>query len=181
MRQLTPKLGCSNRRYGLAHILACGLLVASAFAVPDIAIARRGQATNFTLRDLHGKHLRLSDYKKKVVLLTFWTTCCKSGLSQVRHLQKLYSKYRKKGFVVLGISVDGPQSQAQVKPMVKRYKLTFPVAIDRDTRVVKLYNPKRTIPFNVLIRRGKVIGTRVGFKVSDLKAIEDEIKKALNR
>ena len=51
--------------------------------------------------------------------------------------------------------------------------------IDRETRVVKYYNPKHAAPFSVLIRKGKVIKTRESFQVSDLPAIEKEIQDNL--
>jgi len=103
--------------------------------------AQKGAATNFTIRDLAGRHLHLSDFKKNVVLMSFWATWCKGCTGKPRHLEKLYQKYKAKGFVVLAISMDGPESQANVKPVVQCYNLTFPVAIDREPMVVKLYNP----------------------------------------
>lgn len=153
--------------------------IALLLVLPARAGGAGGTATNFTVRDLNGKHLRLSDFSKNVVLMSFWATWCKPCLAELRHLEKLYQKYRGKGFVVLAISMDGPESQAGVKPMVQKYRLSFPVAIDRETRVVKLYNPKHAAPFSVLIRRGKVVRTRESFQVSDLPAIEKEIQDLL--
>ncbi len=153
------------------------LLVASLLA-PALAHAE-STATNFTLRDLGGKHIRLSDYGKNVVLMSFWATWCKPCITELRHLQKLYDKHKGKGFVVLAISMDGPESQAGVKPVVQKYGLSFPVAVDKETKVVKLYNPKHAAPFSVTLRRGKVVRTRESFQVSDLPAIEKEIQDLL--
>ena len=69
--------------------------------------------------------------------------------------------------------------RAKVKSTVKRYRLDFPVAIDAESRIVKLYNPKRALPFSVLIKKGKVLKTRAAFQVSDLPLIEKEILAAL--
>jgi peroxiredoxin len=161
-----------------SSIVILAALILSCAASP--ASARSGgTATNFTLRDLNGKHLRLSDFKENLLLMSFWATWCKPCLVELKHLEKLYGKYKKKGFVVLGISMDGPETQASVKPTVQRYKLSFPIAIDRETRVVKFYNPKHAAPFSVLIRKGKVVKTRESFQVSDLPAIEKEIQDNL--
>jgi peroxiredoxin len=140
------------------------------------ALAGGGKATNFTVRDIKGKYLRLSDFNKQSVLMNFWATWCKPCLIELRHLQKLYKKYKSKGFVVLAVSMDGPETRAKVKPLVRRYKLTFPVVIDKETRIVKLYNPKNAAPFSVFVKKGKVIKTREGFQVSDISAIEKEVK-----
>lgn len=135
-----------------------------------------GKATNFTVRDIKGKYVRLSDFSHKGVLMNFWATWCKPCLIELKHLQKLYKKYKSKGFVVLAVSMDGPETRAKVKSLVKRYKLTFPVVIDKETRIVKLYNPKNAAPFSVFIKKGKVTKTREGFQVSDISAIEKEVK-----
>lgn len=138
-----------------------------------------GKATNFTVRDINGKYVRLSDFKKQAVLMNFWATWCKPCLVELKHLQKLYDKYRSKGFVVLAVSMDGPETAAKVKPFIKRYKLTFPVVIDTETSIVKLYNSKHAAPFSVFLKKGRVVRTREGFQVSDLPAIEKEIKDLL--
>ncbi len=151
-----------------------GLTLGVGLAAP--AEAAGGKATNFTVRDIKGKYVRLSDFSQKGVLMNFWATWCKPCLIELKHLQKLYKKYKSKGFVVLAVSMDGPETRAKVKSLVKRYKLTFPVVIDKETRIVKLYNPKNAAPFSVFIKKGKVTKTREGFQVSDISAIEKEVK-----
>jgi peroxiredoxin len=151
------------------------LAIACLLAFPAAVRSQGGTATNFTIRDLTGKHLRLSDFKKNVVLMYFWATWCKHCTGELRHLEKLYRRHKARGFVVLAISMDGPESQAGVKPVVQRYDLTFPVAIDRETKVVKLYNPKHAAPFSVMLRRGTVVRMRESFQGSDLPAVEKEI------
>ncbi len=157
-----------------AALTLCLALLAGA-APPARAAGKGGQATNFTLRDLQGRFLRLSDYADKVVLMSFWATWCKPCIKELTHLAKLYEKLKGRGFVVLAISIDGPETQSKVNTFVKRYRFPFPVAIDAEKRVVKLYNPKNAAPFSVFLKRGRVIKTREGFEVSDLPAIEKEI------
>ena len=158
------------------------LLVVAALLLsttPALAEKKGAKATNFTLRDIKGKYVRLSDYKDHVVLMSFWATWCKPCLIELKHLNKLYKKLKSKKFVVLAISIDGPRSRAKVKPTVRNHKFKFPVAIDKQKRVVKLYNPKNSAPYTVYIKKGRIIKTREGFQVSDLPAIEAEIKKLL--
>ena len=61
---------------------------------------------NFTLKDIHGKPLALSDYKGKVVLLDFWATWCPPCRKEIPGLIELYNKYRSHGFTVIGVSMD---------------------------------------------------------------------------
>ncbi|MCB9556200.1 MAG: TlpA family protein disulfide reductase [Deltaproteobacteria bacterium] len=138
-----------------------------------------GQATNFTLRSLKGDFIRLSDYKDKVVYLAFWATWCKPCLTELKHLERFYKKYQRNGLVVLGISIDTPETRARVRTVVGRYKLTFPVAIDSESQVVNLYNKKRALPFSALFRKNQLHSKRTAFQVGDLPQIESEIRKAL--
>jgi len=121
--------------------------------------------------------VRLSDYHGQVVLLNFWATWCVPCAAELPHLEQLYGKYGARGFVVLAISMDGPESSAEVGPRARRYGLTFPVLVDEETRVVGTYNPKRAAPFTVFIdRNGNLAKTREGYHAGDEVAIEADIR-----
>jgi peroxiredoxin len=168
---MTVRRTRSLRLASLALVLALGGLLLD----ETRAHADERKVTNFTVRDLNGKYVRLSDFDKNVLLMSFWATWCTPCLAEQKHLEKLYQKYKSKGFVVLGVSMDGPETQAKVKPFVQRYNLTYPVVIDQESTIVKLYNSKRSAPFSVYFKKGKLVKTREGFQVSDVPAIEKEI------
>src|SRR4051812_18502834 len=66
-----------------------------------------GSAPDFTLRDLAGRDVRLSDYQgKNVVLLDFWATWCVPCEAALPHIEELYQRYKDNGLVVLGIAMD---------------------------------------------------------------------------
>lgn len=160
-----------------AHLIA-------AFAVSTTLVSGSASgaadAPNFTVRDLAGKHVRLTDFRgKKLLYLTFWATWCKPCLAELKHIRKLHEKFQSQGFAVLAVSLDTPETRAKVKGTVQRYKLKFPVVVDDEGQLVKLYNPKRTLPFSVTIKGGKITGTRATFQVSDVPLIEKEIRDAL--
>jgi peroxiredoxin len=138
-------------------------------------------ATDFTLRDLEGKTVRLSDFlNKDVILLDFWATWCVSCGAELPHLESLYRSHRDKGFVVLGIDIDGPETVAQVGSFARRYDLTFPVLLDEETRVVGLYNPKRVAPMTILIdRRGRIARVRNGYNAGDERLIAQDVQNLL--
>jgi peroxiredoxin len=139
-----------------------------------------GQTADFALRDTEGRLVRLSDHRGKVVLVNFWATWCVPCAAELPHLQRLYEAYGDQGFVVLAISMDGPESVAEVVPRARRYGLTFPVLLDEETRVVAVYNPKRSAPFTALIGRdGAVAKTREGYSAGDEIAIEADIQALL--
>ena len=135
------------------------------------------QATDFTLRDAEGRTVRLSDYvPKDVVLIDFWATWCVPCEAELPHLEQLFEEFKDKGFVVLGVAMDGPETVAQVAPFARRYNLSFPVLLDEETKVVNIYNPKRTAPLSVLIdRKGTISRVRSGYSAGDEKLIAEDV------
>ena len=139
--------------------------------------------TDFALRDLAGRTVRLSDYLgKEVVLLNFWASWCTPCAAELPQLNRLYQAYRARRFVVIGIAMDGPETVANVAPIVRRHGLSFPVVLDEETRVVGIYNPKRTAPYSVLIGRDATVArTREGYVTGDEAAIEADVVALLDK
>jgi len=136
---------------------------------------------DFELDALDGRSVRLSDHLgKDVVLIDFWATFCDPCLAAMPHLDELYKKYRARGFVVLGVSIDGPDSIAQVRAEVNKLGVTFPILLDEQSHVVALYNPKTSAPYSVLIGRdGRIISKREGYTTGNSGNVEHDIEAAL--
>jgi peroxiredoxin len=118
-------------------------------------------APDFTLKDLGGKPIKMSDYKGKVVLLNFWATWCGPCKDEIPDLVKVYDTFKNKGFVVLGVSLDD-EPQVDVPPFVSSFKkatgvkITYPLLIGDDT-IGDSYGGIRGIPTSFLIDRKGVI------------------------
>jgi peroxiredoxin len=167
------------RRLAFAVILSAGC-ASTAGSVAHESVNAGAQASDFTLRDLDGKQVHLSDYAGKVVLLDFWATWCVPCAAELPQLEQLYEQKKDEGFVVLGVAMDGPESVAQVVPFARRYNLTFPTLLDEETRVVNVYDPKRIAPMTVLIdRRGIIARVRNGYNAGDEKLIADDVANLL--
>jgi peroxiredoxin len=137
-------------------------------------------APDFTLQATDGSTVHLSDYRGKVVLLDFWSTTCDPCMAEMPHLVDLYKAKSDKGLVILAISLDGPESLADVNRVVHDKEMIFPVLLDQETTVVARYNPKREMPFQVLVdRNGAVIQKKAGYTPGDEKTLVAEVEKAL--
>ncbi len=56
--------------------------------------------------DLAGKSIKLSDYRGRVVLLSFWATWCKPCMNMVRHERELQRKFQGEPFSIIGVNAD---------------------------------------------------------------------------
>jgi peroxiredoxin len=61
---------------------------------------------DFTLPDINGKNVSLSDYKNKYVLLDFWGSWCRPCREENPNLVKTYNEFKDKGFDILGVSCE---------------------------------------------------------------------------
>ena len=166
--------------FGLLLATACG----PAAPISASAASSQGAAArppDFELPRLDGGTERLSDhFGKDVVLVDFWATFCKPCLRAMPDLDALYRARKERGFVVLGVSIDGPGSTADVQAAVARLGVSFPILLDQDSRAVALYNPRASAPFSVLIGRdGRVLTQREGYTTGAHASIEQDIDNAL--
>lgn len=139
-------------------------------------------ASDFTARDIEGKSLRLSTYLgKQAVLLNFWQTWCEPCMAEFPHLRKMYESNKDKGFVLIGVAMDGPETVANVPAFVKRNQLNFPVVLDEDSQIAAIYNPKKSAPLSVLIdKTGKVSAIREGYNPGDEVYLAQQVAKMLD-
>lgn len=154
----------------------------SSAAQPSSAKGGAGRATDFTTRDVGGKTVRLSDYLgKQVVLLDFGATWCQPCIAEIAHLVRIYEKHRAKGFVVLTIAMDAPDTVAEVPAWARRQNITYPVLLDEDSKIASIYNPKKSAPLSVLIdRKGDIAFVHDGYNPGDENIIEEHVMKALD-
>jgi len=94
---------------------------------------RSEPAFNFTMKDLSGKTVRLSDYKGKVVILDFWATWCGPCKASFPMMQRAVNKFKDDKDVVflfihtLETSPDAPKLAAEY---IKGKQYTFNVLMD---------------------------------------------------
>lgn len=98
--------------------------------LPREAVAEQPALTaeDFSLRDLDGRRVRLSDFRGKVVLINFWTTWCTACLSEMPELIAL-QKAHEKDLAILGVSLDFvPTDDGDTDPNVPPEKVRANVA-----------------------------------------------------
>ncbi|MCA6470268.1 MAG: thioredoxin-dependent thiol peroxidase [Bacteroidota bacterium] len=97
-----------------------------------------GKAPAFKGVDQNGQPISLADFKGKKVILYFYPKDDTPGCTtQACNLRDNYKALIKKGFQVIGVSVDDVKSH---KKFETKHALPFPLVADSDKAIVTKYN-----------------------------------------
>jgi peroxiredoxin len=160
-------------------ILVAGLLVLGWFVLRRPSGAKHANslrpAPDFSLTDLSGRNLRLSDYRGKVVVLDFWATWCDPCKQEIPHFIEMQSKYTSQGLQVLGVSMD--DDEPPVREFQQKFKMNYPVALG-SPELADQYGGILGLPITFVIdRNGRIAARHVG--ATDASVIEAEVQKLL--
>ncbi|MCC7359177.1 MAG: TlpA family protein disulfide reductase [Anaerolineales bacterium] len=129
-------------------------------ATPAPAPVVGAPAPNFTLTDLDGRAVTLSDLRGQVVLLNFWATWCGPCRLEMPLLQAAHEAYHEQGLTILAVDLDDPL--ADVQAFRAELGLTFPLLLDPGTTVTDLYRVRGWPTSYVINRDGLVSRQHLG-------------------
>lgn len=125
--------------------------------------AKAVQAPDFTLADLEGRQVRLSDLRGKKVLINFWTTWCPYCVQEMPLLQKFHDGHRGGNWQVLTVNITSSErGVAPVQSYIRANNYTFPVLLDEKGSVAALYRVNSIPASFILNEKGEVIKTKIG-------------------
>jgi len=104
---------------------------------PELTVAATDGSTA-PLLDLDGKPVQLAELRGKVVWLNFWASWCPPCQSETPILRDLADRYRDRGLVVVGISVQ-ESSADNVRAYAQKYQLGYTIAADVTGAVYAAY------------------------------------------
>jgi len=130
------------------------------------------RAADFSLQDLGGKNVKLSDYKGKVVLLDFWATWCPPCRASIPGLEKIHKAYKDRGLVILAVSLD-EGGWDEVKSFIADSGITYTVL--KGTDDVSEQYQVRSIPMILILdKEGRITKRYLGF------GNEEDLEKDIN-
>jgi peroxiredoxin len=145
------------------HILQkwAALAVLVGAALPALA----ARAPNLSLRDLDGKHVRLSDLRGHIVVVNFWATWCGPCREELPRLRKLAADLAGKGVELVAVSIDEPKDEAKIRPLLERLRMTpggnFAVWVGSSQYALQSFGLGAVVPGTVVIGPDGDIVTRI--------------------
>ena len=125
------------------------------FAEVETGVDVGQKAFPFTLLTVDGKEIELGSFAKdKVTLLVFGATWCPACRHEIPILKEYYSELKDEGLNVLGIDIQ--ESVKKVKSFVEKNQINYPVVLDSNADVARLYKVIG-IPLNIILNKSGVI------------------------
>ena len=122
----------------------------------ELEIESSMQEYDFTLSDLDGNKITLSEFKnKKSVVLYFWTTWCPFCLRELVKLNQIYPSLMADDIEVLAINVN--ESELKVRQFLKRNPTVLTVLLDSDVDVAKSYGVMGVPTFVIIDKRSQIL------------------------
>jgi peroxiredoxin len=95
-------------------------------------------APDFEVKLLNGEKFKLSDnIGKKIIILNFFATWCGPCKEEIPELNRFYEKHKEEPFILIGINDD--EREDKVRDFIKEYDVRFPIGIDKDSKIQKMY------------------------------------------
>ena len=162
--------------YGIVALCLLGLYFASRHAPARPKASTSGDAApDFSVTDISGKKLSLTDYRGKIVLLDFWATWCTPCRAEIPHFVEMQQQLGPQGFQVIGISMD--DEAKPVKAFYDQFKMNYPVAVG-DDKLAESFGGVLGLPVNFLIDRdGRIVKKYLG--ATDVSVFDKDVSDLL--
>jgi len=111
-------------------------------------------APGFTLTNLQGQPVTLSQFRGRPVIINFWATWCVPCRNEMPAFQQAFETHRAADLVILAVNFE--EDASLVRPFVEELELTFEILYDTQTTVTQSYQVTG-LPRTIFVDRQGVI------------------------
>lgn len=135
----------------------------------------------FTLENVSGDSISVTDLTGYVVLVNFWYVNCAPCIAEFPGIEAVYRKYNADGFRVLAIDPMRPDNRKAVLQKQDELDMTFQLLLDWDQHVTRDLYGVGEFPQNFLVdRTGRLHDVRGGVEEADLDAMVKQLLQTEN-
>jgi len=178
-----------NLPYFVASVLAL-LVVVFAWVARDrhLPVGPGAPAPDFAAVALDGEPVRIQDYRGQVVLLNVWATWCPPCVYEMPSMQRLYEIFEGEDFEIVAVSIDAPAGRrdpfgrqgGDVEAFAQEYGLTFPIWLDPEGSIQRVYRTTGVPESFVIGRDGRIYRKVSGATEWDQDQYVDFIRRLLD-
>lgn len=131
-------------------------------------------------KNLNGEKVMVTDYKGKVVIITFWATWCGPCMKELPILSGIQKRVGAKNLQVVAINFyEGIKFFKKISSGLSDNPIIF--AFDRHRRAIRKYGVK-AIPHMIIVdRNGRVYAQHIGYDENKLPELIEEINSVLSQ
>ena len=137
------------------------------------------KAPMFSLDQLSGGKMNLSDYEDKFVILNFWASWCAPCRAEIPAFNNVQNKYKDKGVSFLGVAIEDKED---VERFLNEVPMDYPTSygVEGAYDVSAAYgNPDGALPYTLLINtKQKIVESHNGQMSQAM--LEELLNKHLN-
>lgn len=163
--------GCANNNPDSDRGAGTGAQAVELEPAPEVG----HPAPDFTLRDLDGNAVRLSDLRGEVVFINFWATWCPPCRAEMPEIEAVHQEYKDKGVVVLGVDISEPAST--VRQYIQQGGFSWTIVLDSIGEVARDYQIA-AIPTSFFIDQEGIIRA-VNIGAMTKRAMEAKLAEAM--
>ncbi len=128
---------------------------------------------DFTLMDLDGNEISLSDFNGKVLILNFWATWCPPCREEIPDFVEVYNEYESEDVQFIGVSNEDIST---LRSFVEDYNISYPILID-DENIMGKWGISAIPTTFVFDKDGQIISKSVGTMTREqlVNIIEDAL------
>ena len=139
-------------------------------------------APDFTLTDLEGNSVTLSDFRGKVIFINFWTQWCPPCRAEMPEIEAIYQEYQDKDVVVIGVDILVSEiakgyDESEVRQFVQQGGYSWTFVLDTTGEVTRNY-AITAIPTSFFVdKEGVIRAVNVGAMTK--RAMESKLAEAM--
>ncbi|WP_027378553.1 TlpA family protein disulfide reductase [Chryseobacterium daeguense] len=136
------------------------------------------QLPNVSLSNLTGEKLNVSKIESsEPVVMSFWATWCLPCMEELNTINDKYDDWKKETkFKMYAISTDDARTTSKVKTVVKSKGWSYDILLDPNQSLKRALNIN-SIPYTVLVHKGKIVYSHVGYSAGDEEELISKIKE----